>query len=56
MSSLKQIFEHGRFSFVLFLFALMIGTLIWKIVDLHVFDHDFLQGQGDAREDAPAEP
>jgi cell division protein FtsI (penicillin-binding protein 3) len=49
MNFLRRVFEHGRFGFVLLLFVLMVGTLGWKIVDLHVFDHDFLQGQGDAR-------
>lgn len=38
-----------RFRLVLVLLALMVGTLAWRIIDLHVFDHDFLKGQGDAR-------
>ena len=49
MISFRRVFEHGRFGFVLILLALMVGALAWRIVDLHVFDHDFLQGQGDAR-------
>ncbi|HCV75159.1 MAG TPA: cell division protein [Pseudomonas sp.] len=27
----------------------MVGTIIWRIVDLHVIDRAFLKGQGDAR-------
>ena len=27
----------------------MVGAIVWRIVDLHVIDHDFLKGQGDAR-------
>ena len=38
-----------RFRIVLALLALMVGAIVWRIVDLHVIDHDFLKGQGDAR-------
>lgn len=38
-----------RFRLVLALLAMMVGALAWRIVDLHVFDHDFLKEQGDAR-------
>jgi len=38
-----------RFRLVLVLLVGMVGALAWRIVDLHVFDHDFLKGQGDAR-------
>jgi cell division protein FtsI (penicillin-binding protein 3) len=38
-----------RFRLVLTLLAGMVGAIAWRIVDLHVFDHDFLQEQGDAR-------
>jgi len=38
-----------RFRLVLVLLVGMAGALAWRIVDLHVFDHDFLKEQGDAR-------
>jgi len=38
-----------RFRLVLALLGLMVAAIAIRIVDLHVFDHDFLQGQGDAR-------
>ncbi|HBX57474.1 peptidoglycan D,D-transpeptidase FtsI family protein [Pseudomonas sp. UBA2684] len=38
-----------RFRLVLLLLALMVGAIAWRIVDLHVFDHDFLKAHGDAR-------
>jgi len=38
-----------RFRLVLALLALMVAAIAWRIVDLHIFDHDFLKGQGDAR-------
>ncbi|WP_166569189.1 penicillin-binding protein 2 [Pseudomonas sp. R5(2019)] len=38
-----------RFRVVLGLLALMVGAICWRIIDLQVIDHDFLQGQGDAR-------
>ncbi|MBT8766197.1 penicillin-binding protein 2 [Pseudomonas sp. DB1] len=38
-----------RFRVVLGLLALMVGAISWRIVDLHVIDRAFLQGQGDAR-------
>ncbi|WP_177410206.1 penicillin-binding protein 2 [Pseudomonas sp. LFM046] len=38
-----------RFRIVLGLLALMVGAISWRIVDLHVIDHDFLQAHGDAR-------
>ncbi|UVJ46631.1 penicillin-binding protein 2 [Pseudomonas sp. LS1212] len=38
-----------RFRVVLGLLALMVGAIVWRIVDLQVIDHDFLKGQGDAR-------
>lgn len=38
-----------RFRLVLLLLALMVGAIGWRIVDLQVFDQDFLQNQGDAR-------
>ncbi|WP_413243512.1 peptidoglycan D,D-transpeptidase FtsI family protein [Pseudomonas sp.] len=38
-----------RFRLVLLLLALMVGAIVWRIIDLHVFDHDFLKAHGDAR-------
>lgn len=38
-----------RFRLVLVLLGLMVAAIAIRIVDLHVFDHDFLQEQGDAR-------
>nr|WP_087518062.1 penicillin-binding protein 2 [Pseudomonas sp. M30-35] len=38
-----------RFRLVLLLFAAMVGAIVWRIVDLQIFDHDFLQAHGDAR-------
>nr|WP_160083452.1 penicillin-binding protein 2 [Pseudomonas sp. 8AS] len=38
-----------RFRLVLALLALMVGAIAWRIIDLHVIDHDFLQAHGDAR-------
>nr|WP_107504120.1 penicillin-binding transpeptidase domain-containing protein [Pseudomonas resinovorans] len=38
-----------RFRVVLGLLAIMVGAISWRIVDLHVIDHDFLKAHGDAR-------
>ncbi|MET1080071.1 MAG: penicillin-binding transpeptidase domain-containing protein [Pseudomonas sp.] len=38
-----------RFRLILVLLVGMVGAIAWRIVDLQVIDHDFLQGQGDAR-------
>uniref|UniRef100_UPI0030DC6E88 peptidoglycan D,D-transpeptidase FtsI family protein n=1 Tax=Pseudomonas sp. EL_65y_Pfl2_R95 TaxID=3088698 RepID=UPI0030DC6E88 len=38
-----------RFRLVLLLMAAMVGAIVWRIVDLQIFDHDFLQAHGDAR-------
>ncbi|CAE6898880.1 peptidoglycan D,D-transpeptidase FtsI family protein [Pseudomonas marincola] len=38
-----------RFRVVLFLLALMVAAIVWRIIDLQIFDHDFLQAHGDAR-------
>ncbi|MES2820629.1 MAG: penicillin-binding protein 2 [Pseudomonadota bacterium] len=38
-----------RMRLVLILLVGMVGAIAWRIIDLQVFDHDFLQGQGDAR-------
>ena len=39
----------GRQYVVLVLFAVAFSALIWRAVDLQVFNQDFLQNQGDAR-------
>nr|WP_139131090.1 MULTISPECIES: penicillin-binding transpeptidase domain-containing protein [Pseudomonas] len=38
-----------RFRIVLGLLGVMVAAIAWRIVDLHVIDHDFLKEQGDAR-------
>ena len=38
-----------RFRLVLALLAVMVGAIVWRIVDLQVLDQEFLKGQGDAR-------
>ncbi|WP_373387320.1 peptidoglycan D,D-transpeptidase FtsI family protein [Pseudomonas alcaligenes] len=49
MIGLEGALYPWRFRLVLALLALMVGAIAWRIVDLHVFDHDFLQAHGDAR-------
>ncbi len=49
MSGLEGALYPWRFRLVLALLGLMVGAIVWRVVDLHVFDHGFLQGQGDAR-------
>lgn len=49
MMKLEGALYPWRFRLVLALLALMVGAISWRIVDLHVVDHTFLQGQGDAR-------
>ncbi|MEE4463605.1 penicillin-binding protein 2, partial [Azotobacter chroococcum] len=49
MMKLEGALYPWRFRLVLILLALMVAAIAWRIVDLHVFDHDFLKGQGDAR-------
>lgn len=49
MMNLEGALYPWRFRLVLALLALMVGAIVWRIVDLQVVDHDFLQGQGDAR-------
>jgi cell division protein FtsI (penicillin-binding protein 3) len=39
----------GRLHFVLGVLGLATAVLLWRVVDLHVFNRDFLQHQGDAR-------
>ncbi|NBA95598.1 penicillin-binding protein 2 [Pseudomonas sp. R5(2019)] len=49
MMKLEGALFPWRFRVVLGLLALMVGAICWRIIDLQVIDHDFLQGQGDAR-------
>jgi cell division protein FtsI (penicillin-binding protein 3) len=49
MMNLEGALYPWRFRLVLALLALMVGAIVWRIVDLQVVSHDFLQGQGDAR-------
>ncbi|MCF7981641.1 MAG: penicillin-binding protein 2, partial [Pseudomonadales bacterium] len=38
-----------RFKFALGLLSLVFGVMIWRVVDLQVLNHDFLNNQGEAR-------
>ncbi|MFT0476568.1 peptidoglycan D,D-transpeptidase FtsI family protein [Pseudomonas antarctica] len=38
-----------RFRLMLGLLALMVGAIVWRIIDLQVIDRDFLIGEGNAR-------
>lgn len=49
MIGLEGALYPWRFRLVLALLALMVGAIAWRIIDLHVIDHDFLQAHGDAR-------
>lgn len=49
MIGLEGALYPWRFRLVLGLLALMVGAIAWRIVDLHVIDHDFLKAHGDAR-------
>jgi cell division protein FtsI (penicillin-binding protein 3) len=49
MMNLEGALYPWRFRLVLALLALMVGAIVWRIIDLQVVSHDFLQGQGDAR-------
>jgi len=49
MMKLEGALYPWRFRLVLALLALMVGAIAWRIVDLHVVDHDFLKAHGDAR-------
>ena len=40
---------HGGSGVIVGLLLAMVGAIVWRIVDLHVIDHDSLKGQGDAR-------
>ncbi|MCK5639286.1 MAG: penicillin-binding protein 2 [Gammaproteobacteria bacterium] len=41
--------QSGRLMVVLCLLGFAMGVLLWRSLDLHVFNRDFLQQQGDAR-------
>ena len=45
----EKLAYRGRLNFVLGVLGVAAGTLIWRMVDLNIFDHDFLKNQGDAR-------
>ncbi|WP_417660496.1 peptidoglycan D,D-transpeptidase FtsI family protein [Pseudomonas sp.] len=49
MIKLEGALYPWRFRLVLLLLAAMVGAIVWRIVDLQIFDHDFLQAHGDAR-------
>ena len=49
MTGLEGALYPWRFRLVLALLALMVGAISWRIIDLHVIDHDFLKAHGDAR-------
>lgn len=50
MSRLRSTGEYrGRRYVLLALFALAFASLVWRAIDLQVFNQDFLQHQGDAR-------
>ncbi|NQD91442.1 penicillin-binding protein 2 [Pseudomonas sp. CrR25] len=49
MIGLKGALYPWRFRLVLLLLALMVGAIVWRIVDLQVIDRDFLKAHGDAR-------
>jgi cell division protein FtsI (penicillin-binding protein 3) len=38
-----------RYVFAVVFFIVLLGLLLWRMIDLTVFDRQFLQGQGDAR-------
>lgn len=46
---LRGLAEAWRHGFVLVLFLSVTALLGWRLVDLHVIDHDFLSKQGDVR-------
>ncbi|MCY1261803.1 Peptidoglycan D,D-transpeptidase FtsI [compost metagenome] len=49
MKNLDGALYPWRFRVVVGLLLAMVAAIVWRIVDLHVIDHDFLKGQGDAR-------
>ncbi|MDF3840731.1 penicillin-binding protein 2 [Pseudomonas citronellolis] len=49
MRNLNGALYPWRFRVAVGLLLAMVSAIVWRIVDLHVIDHDFLQEQGDAR-------
>ncbi len=49
MMKLEGALYPWRFRVVLGLLGAMVAAICWRIIDLQVLDHAFLQGQGDAR-------
>jgi len=49
MKNLNGALYPWRFRVAVGLLLAMVSAIVWRIVDLHVIDHDFLQEQGDAR-------
>ncbi len=49
MMKLEGALYPWRFRVVLGLLGIMVAAICWRIIDLQVLDHAFLQGQGDAR-------
>ncbi|EIK98037.1 penicillin-binding protein [Pseudomonas sp. M47T1] len=49
MMKLEGALYPWRFRVLVGLLGIMVGAIVWRIVDLQVIDHDFLKGQGDAR-------
>ncbi|PTQ67943.1 peptidoglycan D,D-transpeptidase FtsI family protein [Pseudomonas sp. GV071] len=49
MMKLEGALYPWRFRVVLGLLGVMVAAICWRIIDLQVLDHAFLQGQGDAR-------
>ncbi len=49
MMGLEGALYPWRFRLVLLALALMVAAIVWRIVDLQVFDQGFLQAHGDAR-------
>ncbi|KAF1056451.1 MAG: Peptidoglycan D,D-transpeptidase FtsI [Pseudomonas delhiensis] len=49
MKNLDGALYPWRFRLAIGLLLTMVAAIVWRIVDLHVIDHDFLKEQGDAR-------
>ena len=49
MMQLDQALYPWRFRIVIAVLLAMVAGIAWRIVDLHIFDHDFLKAHGDAR-------
>lgn len=43
------IFQRWRLNLILLGLVICVGAIAWKVSALHIFERDFLQGQGDAR-------